>query len=94
MSLYQIELGPDQFNPEIRAICDLDSCFKIYWNYYCSVQSININFYVRCLEINSQMFVDITKGITYQYCDSSPIKCQKNHDYILDRSKTLNNEIL
>ncbi len=40
------------------------------------------------------MFVDITKGLTQQYCNSSPIKCKKNYDYILDRSKTLNNEIL
>lgn len=89
--MYQIKIGTDQYNPEINVISsDIKSIFNVYWNYYNSVQSIDREFYVQCIELDTYSYIDITQGSrNINYTDNKPIRCLKNRSYIIDRVKTL-----
>lgn len=89
--MYQIKIGTDQYNPEINVISsDIKSIFNIYWNYHNSVQSINSEFYVQCIDLNTYSYIDITKGSAHiKYTHDKPIKCVKNHSYMIDRVTSL-----
>lgn len=91
--MYVIKIGTDQYNLTTAIVEDIKSCFDIYWNYYNSVQSINSEFYVQCYCLRTMFYFDITKGANdSKSCSSEPIKCTKNHSYMIDRVNAIINE--
>lgn len=90
MNLYNIKIGIDRFNPEIQAIGELESCWQIYWNFMNSVQSIESEFYVSVMHIESGSYIDITKGCRNDiYVSQEPLLCSKNHEYMVDRVNSI-----
>jgi hypothetical protein len=92
--MYIIKIGTDKYLPEVEAIVkDITQCFKIYWQYYNSVQSIHDEFFVQVTCLDTFSHYDITKGIsTTNTCSSDFIKCTKNHSYMIDMVKSLKSQ--
>lgn len=89
-NMYIIKIGLDPYNLTTAIVSSVQECFDIYWNYYNSVQAISLEFYVQCCCIRTFSFFDITKGADEsRSCSSEPIKCTKNHSYIIDRAEYL-----
>jgi hypothetical protein len=88
--MYIIKLGIDQYDLTTAIVSSVQDCFDIYWNYYNSVQSINVHLYVQCMCVRTFSFFDITKGATDSHsCSKEPIKFTKNHSYMIDRVEAL-----
>lgn len=92
--LFKIQIGIDRFNPDITALGDLESCWKIYWNFINSVQNIESDVWFECVDLHSLSNIDLSKGGNYPHMtDESWICVKKNHSYMIDRVKSLGFEI-
>lgn len=93
-NLFKIQIGIDRFNPDITALGDLESCWKIYWNFINSVQNIESDVWFECVDLHSFSNIDLSKGGNYPHMtDESWICVKKNHSYMIDRVKSLGFEI-
>lgn len=94
-NLFKIQIGIEKFNPEISVIGDLESCWRIYWNFINSVQNIESDVWFECVDLHSFSNIDLTQGGNYAHMtDESWICVKKNRSYMIDRVKSLKDDIV
>lgn len=92
-NLFKLQIGIERFNPEITALGDLESCWKIYWNFINSVQNIESDVWFQCNDLHLLANIDLSKGGNYPHMtEESWICVKKNQSYMIDRVKSLKDD--